>query len=227
MAVNQQDFWRRWHISLSSWIRDYLYLPLAGATSGDRSQGGLAVAMPGDAQTQAGPGRRFRALWITWFIMGLWHGANWTFVFWGLWHAAIITIYRLCSALKAPRLPVLGAWAITLPAMMLGWIFFRATSVHEAFALYGRFFNPGAWLSPPEHGAGLPLWMALDRDCYYSSAAILCLIVLAWVYVRWIASWLDARPGLRLATDAATAAVVVPLIFLFLQPVEQFIYFQF
>ena len=86
LARSPRDFWRRWHISLSSWIRDYVYLPLAGTRFHDESRGGLVVADAGTADAWS----RFRALWLTWALMGLWHGANWAFVVWGLWHAALV-----------------------------------------------------------------------------------------------------------------------------------------
>ncbi|MCA9428787.1 MAG: MBOAT family protein, partial [Candidatus Omnitrophica bacterium] len=82
-AVSPKDFWGRWHISLSSWIRDYLYLPLTGQAFRTSSRGGLEEASDAEASDL----RRDRALVLTWFIMGLWHGAQWTFALWGLFHA--------------------------------------------------------------------------------------------------------------------------------------------
>ena len=79
LATSPRDFWRRWHISLSSWIRDYLYLPLAGARVRDKSVGGLATAAEGNEQRL----NVSRALFFTWAIMGFWHGAAWKFLFWG------------------------------------------------------------------------------------------------------------------------------------------------
>lgn len=91
VATSPRDFWRRWHISLSSWIRDYLYLPLAGVKVHDRSTGGLGHATLDK--------RKNKALFASWAIMGLWHGANWTFVLWGLFHATVIGAYRLLAPL--------------------------------------------------------------------------------------------------------------------------------
>ena len=85
LASSPRDFWQRWHISLSSWIRDYLYLPLMGAQVHDRSTGGLPTVESGRSGFT-----RTRALFLTWGIMGLWHGANWTFVIWGLYHATLV-----------------------------------------------------------------------------------------------------------------------------------------
>ena len=92
-ARNPREFWQRWHISLSSWIRDYLYLPLTRTLVRDSSsQGGIETS----AQSMNKKGRQ-PALFASWAIMGLWHGANWTFMFWGLWHAMIIFFYRHLS----------------------------------------------------------------------------------------------------------------------------------
>ena len=93
-ATGARDFWKRWHISLSSWIRDYLYLPLTGAkVTNDGSRGGLGV-------TEL---KRDRALILTWLIMGLWHGASWTFVLWGAFHALWVLSERW---LQAPRIEI-------------------------------------------------------------------------------------------------------------------------
>ncbi|MFQ5418588.1 MAG: MBOAT family O-acyltransferase, partial [Myxococcota bacterium] len=120
LATSPRDFWKRWHISLSSWIRDYLYLPLMGEAVRDDSTGGLAQAVDDRRER-----RRVRSLFLTWAIMGLWHGANWTFVLWGVYHAVLVYLHRVIG----PRLPVLpmraaavGGWLVTLPLAMLGWI---------------------------------------------------------------------------------------------------------
>ena len=86
LATSPKDFWKRWHISLSSWVRDYLYLPLTGKKFKEISVGGL-----GDATTNK---KDFKPLFVTWGLMGLWHGANWTFLIWGIYHAILIYIYR-------------------------------------------------------------------------------------------------------------------------------------
>ncbi|MBL4735704.1 MAG: MBOAT family protein, partial [Flavobacteriales bacterium] len=89
LSLSPKDFWKRWHISLSSWVRDYLYLPLIGQPVRTESTGGLAVAAEQD-----GNNKRTFALFLAWFIMGLWHGAAWTFGIWGLYHALLLFVYR-------------------------------------------------------------------------------------------------------------------------------------
>ncbi|MCB0802235.1 MAG: MBOAT family protein, partial [Flavobacteriales bacterium] len=90
MAASFKSFWKRWHISLSSWIRDYLYLPLVGVKVMDKSTGGIGIVKPKSADAT-------KALLLTWAIMGLWHGASWAFVLWGVYHAILILIERKVS----------------------------------------------------------------------------------------------------------------------------------
>ena len=116
-AVSPVDFWRRWHISLSSWLRDYLYISLGG-----RDQ-------------------RLRNVMITMLLGGLWHGAAWTFVAWGFFHGIIITATHWLGNLKAfagfassgSKLLAVLKWAITFYLVLIGWVLFRAHSIDSAF----------------------------------------------------------------------------------------------
>jgi alginate O-acetyltransferase complex protein AlgI len=111
-AASVTDFWRRWHISLSSWFRDYLYIPLGGS--------------------RAGPVRTYLNLLLVFALCGLWHGANWTFLAWGLWHGGFLVVERLgLGAVLAKAWPPLRH-AFTLLAVLVGWVFFRATSLAHA-----------------------------------------------------------------------------------------------
>jgi alginate O-acetyltransferase complex protein AlgI len=125
-ALSLQDFWRRWHMTLSRWLRDYLYLPLGGNRGGVR--------------------RTYRNLFLTMVLGGLWHGAAWTFVVWGALHGAYLVGERIVRARWAethPQ-PVLPAvvrrplqWALTFNVVCLAWIFFRADSLGTAFDVIG------------------------------------------------------------------------------------------
>jgi alginate O-acetyltransferase complex protein AlgI len=109
-ATDVRDFWQRWHVSLSSWLRDYLYIPLGG--------------------NRRGRGRTIANLMITMTLGGLWHGAGWNFLFWGLWHGAALVAHRVYDS-RAParaRLPAPLAWALTMLVVFVGWFFFRARS---------------------------------------------------------------------------------------------------
>lgn len=115
------DFWRRWHISLSSWFRDYLYIPLGG--------------------NRYSAARTYFNLALVFFLCGLWHGAAWTFVIWGLWHGLLLVLERLGLGRFLDRLPRLLAQGYTLLAVMIGWVFFRAETVPYAAAFLRSMFG--------------------------------------------------------------------------------------
>jgi D-alanyl-lipoteichoic acid acyltransferase DltB (MBOAT superfamily) len=212
-ARSPRDFWKRWHISLSSWIRDYLYLPLLGSRPGTSSKGGLGTEASPDSQ------RRTYALFVTWAIMGLWHGAAWTFLWWGLYHAALVYLHRHLSKLRllAPT-PGGGfvAWAITLPLMMLGWIPFRAESVTQTLRMSAKLFQPSQYLR-----------LGLRENTYLITAMVLVLVVAApGVRLLLIRLNANSRPW-WFPTQVVAYMVIVAIAFVFLRPIEQFIYFQF
>lgn len=118
-AKNIIDFWRRWHMTLSRFLRDYLYIPLGG--------------------NRRGPVRRFVNLFATMAIGGLWHGAGWTFVIWGALHGFYLIVNHgwrsLARRIHLPNMPAIGgcaSWAVTFVAVVVGWVFFRAHSVDAA-----------------------------------------------------------------------------------------------
>lgn len=122
-AASLQDFWRRWHISLSSWLRDYLYIPLGGS--------------------RKGPVRTYLNLFLTMLLGGLWHGASWSFVIWGALHGGWLAIERFWSRHRPAGLPRAPRWmgiVLTFHIVVLGWIFFRAQGEGEAFAYLGQLF---------------------------------------------------------------------------------------
>ena len=126
LATTLQDFWRRWHISLSTWLRDYLYIPLGGNRKGE--------------------GRTYSNLLTTMLLGGLWHGANWTFVIWGGIHGGGLALERLLGL--SSEEDGKSNWAIIwlkrillFNLVCLTWVFFRATSIHEAFRFLSGLTN--------------------------------------------------------------------------------------
>jgi D-alanyl-lipoteichoic acid acyltransferase DltB (MBOAT superfamily) len=111
LATDLRDFWRRWHISLSNFLRDYVYFPLGGS--------------------RAGPLRFVGATLGTMALCGLWHGAGWTYVAWGLWHGVGLVACRGWQSLRRP-LPVAVAWLITMVFVLVGWVLFRASDFSVA-----------------------------------------------------------------------------------------------
>ena len=115
-ALSITEFWRRWHISLSSWLRDYLYIPLGGS--------------------RVGPLRTYRNLLTVFLLCGVWHGANWTFVVWGAWHGELLVTERLGLGALLARVSAPVRWLYALLAVMGGWVLFRASNLSEALQFY-------------------------------------------------------------------------------------------
>ena len=120
-SLSITEFWRRWHMSLSSWLRDYLYIPLGGNRGSN-------------AQT-------YRNLVMVFLLCGLWHGANWTFVLWGAWHGAFLVIERLGLGSVLARLASPARWTYALLVVMGGWVLFRSTDLSEAIGYYASLFG--------------------------------------------------------------------------------------
>jgi len=214
LATSPREFWQRWHITLSSWIRDYLYLPLSGMPFRDRSDGGLDVQFAHKKSTL----RLTLALFLTWFIMGLWHGASWRFAFWGIWHALFIFAYRLLQGRfdNWPRVVLLvSGWGLTLWVVMLGWIPFRAESLDHAISLLARLGDLQSYTR-----------LGFRENFYLVTSLLLGGMLLA-------RAALALRPRLiRLhyvepVLDVTVMASVMFGVFVFLRPISQFIYFQF
>jgi alginate O-acetyltransferase complex protein AlgI len=188
-AVSLREFWRRWHISLSSWLRDYVYIPLGG-----------------------GRGRARRNLFLTMLLGGLWHGANWTFVAWGGLHGTALAVERRTGPARRPWLGRL----ITFHIVVLCWVFFRAPSFADAFAVLGRLF---AWTGS---GTGL-------------IAPLLVCLVLAGTALQLVPPGMFTRPAraVLVRMSPVTQGVTLALAFVALMAiapnlgVPAFIYYQF
>jgi len=121
MSQSITEFWRRWHISLSSWLRDYLYISLGG--------------------NRGSKLKTYRNLLLTMLLGGFWHGANWTFIIWGAWHGGILAIEKALGVdTKGEDLNIFK-WMLTLLLVMIGWVIFRADSMTSAFTLYSAMFS--------------------------------------------------------------------------------------
>tara|TARA_R110000850_G_scaffold91742_32_gene194954 strand:- start:38455 stop:39897 length:1443 start_codon:yes stop_codon:yes gene_type:complete len=205
------EFWRRWHISLSSWLRDYLYVPLGG--------------------NRGGTFNTYRNLSLTMILGGLWHGANWTFMIWGAWHGFILAIERALGV----KPETVGRFnplrcLLTFFLVLLGWVVFRAENVGDAMQFYAAMFR--------FDGAGLSPAYAQGIDSLQVSTLLLAGIVIAvsgWRNSRPEGS----APGTVSETgnvlvwrSALAAAVVLPLFALAVlklsaQSYSPFLYFQF
>lgn len=129
VSLSVKEFWRRWHLSLSTWFRDYLYIPLGGS--------------------RRGKGRTLLNLLIVFALCGLWHGADWTFLLWGLWHGLFLCLERLSFMKKLQEaLPKWVRWCYTALVVLLGWVLFRADNLGMALQYAGNLFSlEGVWIS--------------------------------------------------------------------------------
>jgi alginate O-acetyltransferase complex protein AlgI len=135
-ALSSADFWRRWHISLSGCLRDYVYIPLGGNRGSEWAT--------------------YRNLLLTMLIGGLWHGASWTFVIWGLYHGALLALYRAFGS-AWDRLPRLARQPGTFVLIVVGWVMFRSTDFTMAGALLRTMFVPEGGVGIDRAGAMLPM----------------------------------------------------------------------
>lgn len=198
-ATNIGDFWRRWHISLMSWFRDYIYIPLGGSRVSK-----IITA---------------RNILLVFALSGLWHGANWTFVTWGIYHAILLIAYSLfISKIKLPKsaiTSVIGA-LLTFAAATIGWIIFRSADINEAWGIISKIFS-----------ASLYDYARTNKEHYLVYIAVMLFV--EWVYRKQEHALCISGTGL-LKYKAAKWAVyylIVVVIILLAGPNGTFIYFQF
>ena len=122
VATSITDFWRRWHMSLTSWIREYLYFPLGG--------------------NRRGEARTYFNLWVCFLASGIWHGAAWTYVAWGAYNGVFLVLDRLFLVKRLERLPDWLANIVTMFVVVVGWTLFRAVSLTQAGALLSLMAQP-------------------------------------------------------------------------------------
>jgi D-alanyl-lipoteichoic acid acyltransferase DltB (MBOAT superfamily) len=198
-SLSITEFWRRWHMSLSSWLRDYLYIPLGGNRGSN-------------AQT-------YRNLVMVFLLCGLWHGANWTFVLWGAWHGAFLVIERLGLKSVLERLATPLRWAYALFAVMGGWVLFRAASLSDAL---GYFASLGGGRGLAE--LSFDMHDALNERAI-ATLVIGCVLAVA---PRWLPKW-PAPLFLRASADVTVtfALLIFSMITVAAGAYSPFLYFRF
>jgi len=206
LAASITEFWRRWHISLSGWLRDYLYVPLGG--------------------NRKGPARTYVNLFATMLLGGLWHGANWTFVFWGGLHGLYLAVHKRMLGSRRPaerfvdtgtatgRIAFAGKVLATNLLVLLTWLFFRAPDFRTAFLVLDKFAH---WTTGPYDGR------LLGVTATYVTVTLA--IDLVEYVTRDHAFLLRLAPGPRWGVYAGMWATV--LLYLFQATPMPFIYFQF
>ncbi len=241
-AANIIEFWRRWHMTLSRFLRDYLYYPLGG--------------------NRKGPARRYVNLMATMLLGGLWHGAGWTFVAWGALHGACLVANHAWRALRArlghdlsrstPYGRAAGC-ALTFVAVVAGWVVFRADSLDSAGAILramaglNGFVLPDVWLA---RWGGPGEWLAQQGVAFGATPALARTGVVHWIWILLAVVWLApntqqimaaARPALGVPADSAAAcwqwrpaaagavavAAMAVAVIVNLNRHSEFLYFQF
>jgi alginate O-acetyltransferase complex protein AlgI len=196
-----REFWRRWHISLSNWFRDYLYISLGGNRKGKL--------------------RMYMALLLVFFVTGLWHGASWSFVVWGLFHGAFILLERTPVGKVIERLPAILRHAYLLIVVMAGWVLFRTNSIADAWL----YWKAMAGLSHPDAAVMSYLDFFINNFKTYFFIAI-GIILSAPVY-----SWVESKTrGLFygvLRPVFFVALFAISLIYVGSGSYNPFIYFRF
>ncbi|MBR5094907.1 MAG: MBOAT family protein [Oscillospiraceae bacterium] len=197
-ALSITDFWRRWHISLSSWFRDYVYIPL----------GGNRVSRP----------RWVLNILIVWALTGLWHGASWNFVFWGLYYGLLLILEKLFLGRLTEKLPKALRWAGTFLIVMLGWVLFDLSDAAQLWDVLGRMsrFAPTDW-------AGLLADdVALAKAAPVIPLGLVCMLPLTRGLRR-----AEGRGAALLRMGLSVLVLLGSLLFLFSSRYDPFIYFRF
>ncbi len=189
-ATSIQDFWRRWHMTLSRFLRDYIYIPLGGSRKGSM--------------------RTSINLMATFIIGGIWHGAGWTYVFWGFLHGMALVINHIWKSLGL-KLPTVVAWFLTFNFVNLAWVFFRAPTWEDATTVVNMMFA----------------WSEFNLDDIYESSVYWQVIIgiLLTLLLKNSNQWAKMQKP-KLNYDLLTALLLIIGI-LSLSKVSEFIYFQF
>jgi len=202
LALNISEFWRRWHISLSSWLRDYLYIPLGG------NRGSML--------------KTYRNYLIVMGLGGLWHGASWNFLIWGLFHGVLLSAHRLWLDFGPATIRgwlqhgtgAFFAWTLTTALVFIGWIPFRASDWHQTTRIFTELLHPGAYNFSSMPTELIVLAVGSLAYCVFDRGRRL---------ERWIEN------GVTLVPFSISAGVAIWLLSLFMQRSSSipFLYFQF
>ena len=199
VARSITEFWRRWHISLTTWIRDYLYKPLGGNRDGEA--------------------RTYLNLWICFLLSGLWHGASWNFVFWGAYNGLFLTLDRLFLRDALARCGAVISTLATLFIVMMGWAIFRSDSPAHLMGYLSALFGTTHAADALEIPAEVPFTLAIG--------AVISLLPATALYPALIGAY-EKRAALRALTVAALVIIYVLAIARAVTvPFQPFIYFRF
>lgn len=210
ISRSMREFWKRWHISLSTWLRDYLYIPLGGSRNGGS--------------------RTMANLLIVFLLCGLWHGANWTFVIWGLWHGLFLVLERVIPLKQKSVRQQFSGWLYTTIVVIVGWVIFRSPSPGSAWEFLRIM---AGWQTTPDSS----LLLLLTSDTLLLTELLFALFLAFPVYSRAsrISRQLPAwKPTLLTTGSLATGRITMFAVLLYFvlisiaaRAYHPFLYFQF
>ena len=195
------DFWRRWHISLGAWFRDYVYIPLGGNRCSTR--------------------RQILNLSVVWLLTGFWHGAAWTFVFWGIWHGFFAILERFVFGDIRKMFPKVLRIAVTVLIAFFGWVFFASPSMGYAFHWIGQMFGSD----------GLGFWNA--NTWYFLRSSLLLLILSVLCCSPWFGkclnrlSWRTGKAGAYISSAIYIMLLLCSIAYIVGSSYVSFLYFAF
>lgn len=216
-AVDISEFWKRWHISLATWFRDYVFLPIAYSTDRKIKKATLLGIKAETWSYSIG-------IAITWFLVGLWHGSNWTFVFWGVLHGFYLITFNMTRKTRKKSLKFLHisskskGWIafqtlFTFILVLITWAFFRSDTIDQAWSYLGHILSPTLFSFPLNVGSNMFIMLFvftliewLQRGKEYP----LQIDHIKWPVVRWSIYYF-----------------LIFLVFFYMGKEQSFIYFQF
>ena len=216
-ALDIQDFWRRWHITLSRFLRDYLYIPLGG--------------------NRIRPARTYLNIFVTFLLGGFWHGASWMFIIWGVLHGAALIIHRIWQGLGL-RLPSSVAWLLTFTFVNVAWVFFRAKDMAAAMKVLGGMVAVDfAWLqrvasnvhhAPSQITEGISVALSNPSGPALTLGLLSVLIVACLTMRNSMEKYFLNQPPITVRSAIWHGLIfAVSLYFLFVQQDVEFLYYEF
>lgn len=198
-ATSITDFWRRWHISLTTWFRDYLYIPLGG--------------------NRCSKIKWVRNFFIVWLLTGLWHGASWNYVLWGLFYAVILLIEKQFLGKYLARLPKLIAWALTFAVVNFGWLLFRVESLSDLKHVFSGWVHPQGSLAE---------FLGENFSAVPSLIFMVIGLILMFPLVKYLTVRITKYPWGRAVVDVILIAILgIGVMALVSSAYNPFIYFRF
>lgn len=203
-ACDIQDFWRRWHMTLGRWLRDYLYIPLGG--------------------NRRGAARTLLNLFLTFLLAGLWHGAAWTFVLWGAMHGAALVVHRVWKA-RGGALPRPLGWLLTFLFVNLAWVVFRAPDGDCLRRFFDGFRGAGGWALSEDFAVMLRQTLLMPDNA--AVGFLLAGVLLTLLLARNSRELLEQPASLSLFFRAVVCLALSLLLLCIPDKQQEFIYFQF